>query len=229
MIPLVNYGVACMSMGFLMAEDMAAVWRGPMVRMQHEKPGGRQEGDVVGHRARGAAQQLASAQHPPPLTPPARPQVMSALDTFIQKVRWAPLDVLVIDMPPGTGVCVWGGGGGRGARPGRAACRQGVQGRRVGPAVPPLPRISRPPCLMRPASMRAHPPLPPPPLRRRRTDQHQPAAAPERRGHRVDAAGASVPWMGGCVGTPGRMPTRRCRRAGTLPHGLPGAARCRRT
>lgn len=28
-------------------------------------------------------------------------QVMSALDTFIQKVRWAPLDVLVIDMPPG--------------------------------------------------------------------------------------------------------------------------------
>lgn len=30
-------------------------------------------------------------------------QVMSALDTFIQRVAWAPLDVLLIDMPPGTG------------------------------------------------------------------------------------------------------------------------------
>ncbi|KAI3434756.1 hypothetical protein D9Q98_002816 [Chlorella vulgaris] len=59
MIPLVNHGVSCMSMGFLMAEDAAAVWRGPMV--------------------------------------------MSALQTFMLRVRWAPLDVLVIDMPPGTG------------------------------------------------------------------------------------------------------------------------------
>lgn len=31
MIPLVNHGVKCMSMGFLMDEDVAAVWRGPMV------------------------------------------------------------------------------------------------------------------------------------------------------------------------------------------------------
>lgn len=59
MIPLMNYGVKCMSMGFLMDQDVAAVWRGPMV--------------------------------------------MSALNTFLTKVSWAPLDVLVIDMPPGTG------------------------------------------------------------------------------------------------------------------------------
>ena len=31
------------------------------------------------------------------------PMVMSALNTFINQVRWGPLDVLVIDMPPGTG------------------------------------------------------------------------------------------------------------------------------
>ena len=29
--------------------------------------------------------------------------VMSALDTFMRKVAWGDLDVLVIDMPPGTG------------------------------------------------------------------------------------------------------------------------------
>ncbi|CAL5219543.1 g1395 [Coccomyxa viridis] len=57
--PLQNFGVKCMSMGFLMKDDKAAVWRGPMV--------------------------------------------MSAIDTFINKVNWGALDVMVIDMPPGTG------------------------------------------------------------------------------------------------------------------------------
>ena len=31
MLPLENYGVKCMSMGFLIPEERAAVWRGPMV------------------------------------------------------------------------------------------------------------------------------------------------------------------------------------------------------
>eukprot|EP00250_Pteridium_aquilinum_P012399 c20704_g1_i3 orf=1492-2058(-) len=59
MIPLENYGVRCMSMGFLMEKDAPAVWRGPMV--------------------------------------------MSALEKLIKGVRWGELDVLVVDMPPGTG------------------------------------------------------------------------------------------------------------------------------
>lgn len=60
MVPLENYGVKCMSMGFLIkkAED-ALVWRGPMVM--------------------GAIQKLAFG------------------------TLWDPLDILVVDMPPGTG------------------------------------------------------------------------------------------------------------------------------
>lgn len=59
MVPLENYGVKCMSMGFLMEKDAPIVWRGPMV--------------------------------------------MSALEKLTRGVAWGNLDVLVVDMPPGTG------------------------------------------------------------------------------------------------------------------------------
>ncbi|CAM6037001.1 unnamed protein product [Sphagnum compactum] len=59
MIPMENYGVKCMSMGFLMEKDAPAVWRGPMV--------------------------------------------MSALEKLVRGVSWGKLDVMVVDMPPGTG------------------------------------------------------------------------------------------------------------------------------
>lgn len=58
-IPLVNYGIECMSMGFLVPQDTATIWRGPMV--------------------------------------------MSALDQMLHEVEWGNLDILVIDLPPGTG------------------------------------------------------------------------------------------------------------------------------
>ncbi len=57
--PLENYGVLCMSMGFLVAEDTPMIWRGPMV--------------------------------------------MSAIQQMLRDVAWGELDVLVVDMPPGTG------------------------------------------------------------------------------------------------------------------------------
>jgi ATP-binding protein involved in chromosome partitioning len=57
--PMENYGVKCMSMGFLVAEDTPMIWRGPMV--------------------------------------------MSALQQMLRDVNWGELDVLVVDMPPGTG------------------------------------------------------------------------------------------------------------------------------
>ncbi|KAK6940718.1 Flagellum site-determining protein YlxH/ Fe-S cluster assembling factor NBP35 [Dillenia turbinata] len=59
MIPVENYGVKCMSMGFLVEKEAALVWRGPMV--------------------------------------------MSALEKMTRGVEWGDLDVLVVDMPPGTG------------------------------------------------------------------------------------------------------------------------------
>lgn len=59
LIPLQAHGVAVMSIGFLVAEDNAMIWRGPMV--------------------------------------------MGALEQLMRDVAWGPLDVMVIDMPPGTG------------------------------------------------------------------------------------------------------------------------------
>ncbi|OVA01673.1 ATPase-like [Macleaya cordata] len=59
MIPPENYGVQCMSIGFLVEKDAPIVWRGPMV--------------------------------------------MSALEKLMRGVAWGKLDVLVVDMPPGTG------------------------------------------------------------------------------------------------------------------------------
>jgi len=59
MKPLVNFGVPCMSMGFLVEEGSPIVWRGLMV--------------------------------------------MSAIEKLLRQVAWGELDILVIDMPPGTG------------------------------------------------------------------------------------------------------------------------------
>ena len=59
LIPLENYGVKVMSMGFLVDENTPVVWRGPMV--------------------------------------------MKTIQQFVQNVRWGELDVLLIDLPPGTG------------------------------------------------------------------------------------------------------------------------------
>jgi ATP-binding protein involved in chromosome partitioning len=57
--PMENYGIKCMSMGFLVAEDTPMIWRGPMVQ--------------------------------------------SALQQMLRDVEWGELDILVVDMPPGTG------------------------------------------------------------------------------------------------------------------------------
>jgi ATP-binding protein involved in chromosome partitioning len=57
--PMENFGVKCMSIGFLVPEDTPMIWRGPMV--------------------------------------------MSALQQMLRDVSWGELDIMIVDMPPGTG------------------------------------------------------------------------------------------------------------------------------
>ena len=58
-LPLHNHGVTLMSLGFMLPEDQAVVWRGPML--------------------------------------------MGALQQMLTQVEWGNLDVLIVDLPPGTG------------------------------------------------------------------------------------------------------------------------------
>ncbi len=58
-IPLQSHGVTLMSIGFMLEEDKAVVWRGPML--------------------------------------------MGALQQMLGQVQWGELDVLIVDLPPGTG------------------------------------------------------------------------------------------------------------------------------
>lgn len=58
-LPMENFGVKVMSMGFLIDEDAPVVWRGPMV--------------------------------------------MKTIQQFAGNVKWGELEVMVIDLPPGTG------------------------------------------------------------------------------------------------------------------------------
>ncbi|RMF35697.1 MAG: iron-sulfur cluster carrier protein ApbC [Alphaproteobacteria bacterium] len=58
-LPLRNHGVTMMSIGLMINEDQAVVWRGPML--------------------------------------------MGALQQMMRQVQWGALDVLLVDLPPGTG------------------------------------------------------------------------------------------------------------------------------
>src|SRR5690606_25466050 len=58
-VPIERFGLAIMSVGFLIEEESAVIWRGPMVT--------------------------------------------SAIRQMLRDVVWGDLDVLVVDMPPGTG------------------------------------------------------------------------------------------------------------------------------
>ena len=79
-------------MGFLVDADAPVVWRGLMVPCRCSK------------RASGG-----SARPAPTLGVPSvarrggRTQVMKALEQLLRQVAWDGVDVLVIDMPPGTG------------------------------------------------------------------------------------------------------------------------------
>ncbi|XP_059037836.1 iron-sulfur protein NUBPL isoform X3 [Mustela nigripes] len=73
MRPLLNYGIACMSMGFLVEETAPVVWRGLMVMSAIEKL----------LRQRRTNRDHGTGEE--------------------QRVDWGQLNYLVVDMPPGTG------------------------------------------------------------------------------------------------------------------------------
>ncbi len=58
-VPVENFGIHTMSMGFLIDEDTPVIWRGPMI--------------------------------------------MKTIQQFAQNVNWGELEILVVDLPPGTG------------------------------------------------------------------------------------------------------------------------------
>jgi ATP-binding protein involved in chromosome partitioning len=58
-IPMENYGVKVMSMGFLVDDNTPVIWRGPMIQ--------------------------------------------KTVQQFVQNVKWGNLEMLLIDLPPGTG------------------------------------------------------------------------------------------------------------------------------
>lgn len=59
LLPIEKYGLKTMSIGFMVEDDQAMIWRGPMVQ--------------------------------------------TAITQMLRQAAWAPLDILVIDLPPGTG------------------------------------------------------------------------------------------------------------------------------
>src|SRR3981081_2658904 len=65
--PMERFGVKVMSIGFLVEEDLAMIWRGPMV--------------------------------------------ISAITQMLREVAWGDLDILVVDLPPGTGAAHHGAAG----------------------------------------------------------------------------------------------------------------------
>ena len=98
MLPLQNYGIRCMSTGFLM-------------QVRPPKPCHVGTGRRPGHKRTQAFTNayISNIQvwdvwlKDDSAAVWRGPMVMSAIDTFIKKVKWGSLDVLVIDMPPGTG------------------------------------------------------------------------------------------------------------------------------
>lgn len=80
MKPMINYGISCMSIGFIVKEDSPVVWRGLMVNYP----------PLTLHSSLSLTSFLSS-------------QVMKALEQLMRHVDWSGLDILLIDMPPGTG------------------------------------------------------------------------------------------------------------------------------
>jgi hypothetical protein len=112
LVPLENFGLKVMSMGFIVNPELPMVWRGPMVRMPCFLALLVYIVSLSLARARAYAlfsllvcycwlfsrlKLTMSCAH----CAGWLKQVGSAVEQLLHKVRWGELDVLVIDLPPG--------------------------------------------------------------------------------------------------------------------------------
>ncbi|CRK23953.1 hypothetical protein BN1723_003092 [Verticillium longisporum] len=110
LVPLTNYGVKTMSMGYLVDEAAPVVWRGPMVmksvqQLLHDVDWGGLDVLVLDLPPGTGDTQLTITQQV--LLDGAlivtTPHALAVKDALLHDVDWGRLDVLVLDLPPGTG------------------------------------------------------------------------------------------------------------------------------